>query len=399
MLPLNGVRILSVEQYGAGPIGTLYLASLGAEIIKIESPRAGGDVSRGVGPHFLQDIDQSAASLFFQGLNHNKKSLTLDLSQAQGRAVFHRLVTTADAVASNLRGDVPGKLGITYSQLAAYNPQVVCAHLTAYGREGARKDWPGYDFMMQAEGGYFAMTGEPDAPPTRCGLSIVDFMAGLAMAFGLVAALFDARRSGVGRDVDVSLFDVALFNLNYVATWYLNTGAEPRRAPRSAHLSLTPCQLYRTQDGFIYLMCNKEKFWRNLCIAVGKPEWQSDPRFIDYAARLEHRELLTRLLDDILSARTTHTWLELLRGRVPAAPVLDVPQALENPFVQDSDRIQRIQSDEHQPVKVLRSPIRCEEPPPTPTLAPRLGQDTDHILASVGYDPAAIARLRRNGTI
>src|SRR5690606_31613155 len=137
---------------------------------------------------------------------------------------------------------------------------------------GSRKAWPGYDFMMQAEAGYFAMTGEPDGPPTRCGLSIVDFMAGLAMAFGLTAALVDVGRSGRGRDVDVSLFDVALFNLNYVAAWYLNAGAVPRRAARSAHLSLTPCQLYRTRDGFIYIMCNKEKFWHQLCVGVGRPE-------------------------------------------------------------------------------------------------------------------------------
>lgn len=399
MLPLNGVRILSVEQYGAGPIGTLYLASLGAEIIKIESPRSGGDVSRGVGPHFLEGVEDSAASLFFQGFNHNKKSLTLDLSHAQGREVFHRLVATADAVASNLRGDVPGKLGLTYSQLAPHNRRLVCAHLTAYGREGSRQAWPGYDFMMQAETGYFAMTGEPDGPPTRCGLSIVDFMAGLAMACGLSAALLDVHRSGVGRDVDVSLFDVALFNLNYVATWYLNAGAKPQRAPRSAHLSLTPCQLYRTQDGFIYLMCNKEKFWQQLCIEVGKPQWQCDPRFASYAARLENRDLLTQLLDAILSGRKTRDWLERFQGKVPAAPVLDVPQALENPLLSEGDRIQLIQRNEHPPVKVLRSPIRCADPPPPPRLAPELGQDTDEILMAADYDQSAIEELRRSGTI
>lgn len=399
MLPLNGVRILSVEQYGAGPIGTLYLASLGAEIIKIESPQGGGDVSRSVGPHFMEGSDTSAASLFFQSLNHNKKSMTLDLSRAQGRAVFQRLVATADAVASNLRGDVPAKLGITYAQLAPYNPRVVCAHLTAYGREGPRKAWPGYDFMMQAEAGYFAMTGEPDGPPTRFGLSVVDFMAGLAMAFGLSAALVDVGRSGTGRDVDVSLFDVALFNLNYVAAWYLNAAAVPQRAPRSAHLSLTPCQLYRTRDGFIYIMCNKDKFWRQLCIEVGRPEWQVDPRFESYAARLENRDLLTQLLDGILTGRTTGDWLERLQGKVPAAPVFDVPQALENPFVRESDRVQLIPMHARPPLKVLRSPIRCDDPPPAPSLAPELGQDTDGILASVGYDQAAIAELRRSGTI
>jgi len=399
MLPLQNVRIVAVEQYGAGPIGTLYLASLGAEIIKIESPRDGGDVSRSVGPHFMEGVERSAASVFFQGLNHNKKSLSLDLSRAEGRSVLHRLVAGADALASNLRGDVPAKLGITYSQLAVHNPRLVCAHLTAYGRQGPRAAWPGYDYMMQAEAGYFAMTGEPEGPPTRFGLSIVDFMTGLAMAFGLTAALLDARRSGIGRDIDVSLFDVALFNLNYVATWFLNANAVPQRTPRSAHLSLTPCQLYRTLDGYIYLMCNKQKFWESLCDEIGHPEWKADPRFVSYAGRLDNRNQLTLLIDAALAGRATADWLAHFKGRVPAAPVLDVPQALENPFVVDSDRIQRIPLTGGSDLKVLRSPIRCEDPPPTPTAAPRFGEHTEDILQSLGYDSAAIAGFRRKGTI
>jgi crotonobetainyl-CoA:carnitine CoA-transferase CaiB-like acyl-CoA transferase len=399
MLPLQNVRIVAVEQYGAGPIGTLYLASLGAEIIKIENPRDGGDVSRTVGPHFVEGVERSAASLFFQGLNHNKKSLSLDLSREDGRSILHRLVADADALASNLRGDVPAKLGITYSQLAAHNPKLVCAHLTAYGRQGPRAAWPGYDFMMQAEAGYFAMTGEPDGPPTRFGLSIVDFMTGLAMAFGLTAALVDARQSGFGRDIDVSLFDVAIFNLNYVATWYLNANAVPQRAPRSAHLSLTPCQMYRTLDGYIYLMCNKEKFWGSLCDEIGYPQWKDDPRFASYAARLENREQLTLLMDAALARQTTTDWLTRFKGKVPAAPVLDVPKALENPFVADSDRIQRVPLAGGSDIRVLRSPIRCEDPSPMPTAAPRLGEHTDDILQSLGYDSAAIAEFRRRGTI
>lgn len=399
MLPLQGVRVVAVEQYGAGPIGTLYLASLGAEIIKVESPRDGGDVSRSVGPYFAEGIDRSASSLFFQGLNHNKKSMTLDLSHADGRSVLHRLVSSADALASNLRGDVPAKLGITYPQLAASNPRLVCAHLTAYGRQGARAAWPGYDYMMQAEAGYFALTGEPDGPPTRFGLSIVDFMTGLAMAFGLTAALLEARQTGIGRDVDVSLFDVALFNLNYVATWFLNTNAAPRRAPRSAHLSLTPCQLYRTRDGYIYLMCNKEKFWESLCDEVGHPEWKADPRFANYAARLTNRDVLTVLVDAALSGQDTVDWLARFTGKVPAAPILDVPEALDSTFVAESDRIQHIPTAAGVDIKVLRSPIRCNEPPPAPSAAPRLGEHTDDILASLGYDSSAIADFRRRKVI
>src|SRR3990170_2441546 len=253
MLPLNGVRVLTVEQYGAGPFGTMFLADQGAEVIKIENPLDGGDMSRAVGPHFFAPGD----SEFFQSFNRNKKSLTLDLQRPEGQAVLHDLVRTADALASNLRGDVPAKLGLVYDRLKVANPKIVCAHLSAYGRAGPRADWPGFDYLMQAEAGYFSLTGEPGAPPARFGLSIVDLMSGLGLAYALLAALTSARATGTGRDIDVSLFDIALFNTSYVATWYLNEGVVTRRLPRSAHPALTPCQLYRTRDGWIYLMCNK----------------------------------------------------------------------------------------------------------------------------------------------
>jgi crotonobetainyl-CoA:carnitine CoA-transferase CaiB-like acyl-CoA transferase len=170
VLPLNGVRVLAVEQYGAGPFGTMFLADQGAEVIKIENPNDGGDMSRAVGPHFFAPGD----SEFFHSFNRNKKSLTLDLSRPQGQAVLHDFVRSADALASNLRGDVPVKLGLVYDRLKVHNPKIVCAHLSAYGRGGPRADWPGFDYLMQAEAGYFSLTGEPGAPPARFGLSIVD---------------------------------------------------------------------------------------------------------------------------------------------------------------------------------------------------------------------------------
>ena len=174
MLPLAGVRILAVEVYGAGPFGSAHLADLGAEVIKIEQREGGGDVSRAVGPYFLGEHD----SHFFQSLNRNKKSLTLDLKHPRGREVLLKLVASADGLMGNLRGDQPEKLGITYKDLAGANPQIVCAHLSAFGRDGSRKAWPGYDYLMQGEAGYLSLTGEPDGPPARMGLSIVDYSTG-----------------------------------------------------------------------------------------------------------------------------------------------------------------------------------------------------------------------------
>ncbi len=171
MRPLEGVRVLAVEHYGAGPFGSMHLADMGADVIKIENPAAGGDTARIVGPHLLGDGD----SEFFQTLNRNKRSLGLNLKAPEGREVFEKLVATADGVTNNLRGDQPGKLRLTYDDLKKVNPRIVCAHLSAYGRDGPRVTWPGYDYLMQGEVGFMALTGEPDGPPTRMGLSIVDF--------------------------------------------------------------------------------------------------------------------------------------------------------------------------------------------------------------------------------
>jgi crotonobetainyl-CoA:carnitine CoA-transferase CaiB-like acyl-CoA transferase len=198
-LPLAGIRIVAVEQYGAGPYGSMYLADLGAEVIKIENPTTGGDVSRANGPFFLGEGD----SEFFQTFNANKKSLALDLKAPGGRAVFEKLVANSDAVLNNLRGDQPKKLGLDYLTLSKVKPSIVCAHLSAYGRDNDRTDWPGYDYLMQAEAGFCMLTGEPDGLPARFGLSVVDFMTGMTMSIALLAGVVGALKSGNGRDVDV----------------------------------------------------------------------------------------------------------------------------------------------------------------------------------------------------
>jgi len=261
-LPLDGVTILAVEQYGAGPFGSMLLADMGAEVIKIENPAEGGDVGRSVGPYYFGPGD----SHFHHAFNRNKRSLALNLKHPEGMAILRQLVGHADAVLDNLRGDQPDKLGLTYEALKDINPRIVCAHLSAYGRQGSRKSWPGYDYLMQAEAGYLSLTGEPDGPPARFGLSVVDMMTGLMTAFALVSGVVGARATGRGMDVDVSLFDTALHNLSYLATWYLNGGHVQGREPRGSHPSLTPSQLYRTQDGWIFLMCNwSHKSWMRRC--------------------------------------------------------------------------------------------------------------------------------------
>ena len=187
--------------------------------------------------------------------------------------MLERLAAGADGLINNLRGDLPAKLGLDYAALGPVKADIVCVHLSAYGRDNERAAWPGLDYVMQAEAGYLSMTGEPDSPPTRMGLSIVDFMAGLTAALALLAGIMGARSSGRGQDYDASLFDVAMGNLSYPATWHLNEGFEPVRMPRSGHPSLVPSEMYQTADGYIFIMTNKANFWPRLCEALEKPEW------------------------------------------------------------------------------------------------------------------------------
>ena len=389
-LPLAGIRVLAVEQYGAGPAGTIYLADLGAEVIKIENLREGGDVGRRVGPHFFGPED----SQFYQTFNRNKRSVALDLQSPDGKAVFLDLVRTADGVIDNLRGDLPDKLGLTYAALCEINPRIVCSHLSAYGRTGSRAAWPGYDYLMQAEAGHMSLTGEPDGPPERYGLSVVDLMTGLTAAFALLAGITSARATGRGRDLDTSLFDLALFNLNYPGSWYLNAGTVQGREKRSAHPSLVPSQLYRTKDGWIFVMCNKEKFWGVLAEALGRPEWAADPRYATFAARLERRDEITVMLDEAFSRDVTGAWLEKLTGKVPVAPVNDIAQALDSPFVAERGSIADYLYPDGRAARLIANPIRVSDADLPRRAAPALGEDTDALLGELGYSAERIAALR-----
>ena len=395
MLPLENVRVLAVEQYGAGPFGTMFLADQGAEVIKIENPRDGGDMARDVGPYFVGDRD----SLFFHAFNRNKKSLTLDLVVPdRARRCFIAWWRVRTRWHRTCAATCRTKLGLTYDALAVHNPRIVCAHLSAYGRTGPRATWPGYDYLMQAEAGYFSLTGEPGGPPARFGLSIVDLMTGLALAYALLAGLTQARATGQGRDMDVSLFDVALNNTNYLASWYLNAGHVQGREPRSAHPSLVPCQLYTTRDGWIFIMCNKEKFWPALCNAIGRPEWGEDARFARFEDRLAHREQLTTMLDEVLAQRTTAEWMAVFAGTVPASPINDIQCALDNPFVTEEGRIQDIPRRDGSSLRLLSPPVTCSDSPPARP-GPDLGEHTHGLLRGAGFSDAEIQALRRDGVV
>lgn len=392
--PLSGVRVIALEQYGAGPFATLYLADMGAEVIKIEAPD-GGDSARQAGPYFLDEHE----SHFFQTFNLGKKSLKLDMKSEEGQEIFRRLVATADVVVNNLRGDQPARLGLTYAALKDVKPSIVCAHLSGYGREGERATWPAYDYLLQAEAGFMALTGDPEGSPTRMGLSVVDYLTGLTTAFALTSALFGAARTGRGRDVDVTLYDVAMHQLTYPATWYLNEGVVTERRPRSGHPSAVPCELFPTRDGNIFIMCILPKFWERLCAIIERPDLPADPRFATPADRRANREALVAELDAMLATRTTAQWMDRMKGRLPAAPVLNLPDALDNPYFLQTGGIQTVDHPLKAGFRVVSNPIRLDGSRPVARHAPLLGADTVPLLSELGYSPEAMEGLRARKVI
>jgi crotonobetainyl-CoA:carnitine CoA-transferase CaiB-like acyl-CoA transferase len=393
--PLDGLRILAVSQFGAGPFGTQMLADLGADIIKIEDPGVGGDSARYV-PPFQGEAD----SPYFQSFNRGKRSVSLNLRHPDGQAVFHDLVRVSDAVFNNARGDLPDKLGLTYDLLKEINPRVVCCSLTGYGRTGPRAAEPAFDYLVQGYAGYMAVTGEPDGPPGKCGVSVIDFAGGYAAMVGLMVGLFDAQRTGVGRDVDISLLDTAVSMLSYFAVWTLNHDWIAERTRSSAHQTIVPAQNFATRDGWIVIFCNKDKFWRDLVEALGAPELAEDARFRTFGDRFAHKDALLPLLQARFATRTTEDWLDRLRGRVPCAPVNDVRQALADPQVLARDMIVEVEHPDFGALKEVRSPVRTEGEIRHPARAPRLGEHTDQILREIlSYGDSTIARLRHAGVI
>jgi len=386
MKPLSGVRIVSIEQFGAAPYGSMFLAELGAEVIKVENAAIGGDPARKTGPYFLGEAD----SEYFQTWNMNKKSVALDLKTDAGRAALEGLIAQSEVVLNNLRGDLSAKMGLDYPALSRINPAIVCVHVSAYGRDNERASWPGYDYLMQAESGIMALTGEPDGPPSRIGApSMIDHSTGLTAMVGLLSALIQARATGKGCDVDTCLFDVALHQLGYAAIWYLNEGYVPGRQQRSAHFSLAPVQTFPTADGWIFVMCLTAKFWTALLGVMQRMDLDADPRFATPAARQEHREALGAALDVEFRRHPTRYWMGALAGLLPVAPVLTLGQALDSPFPHATGMIRATPHPARKDMRALANPIKIDGQRLDQRVCSAMGADTDAVLA--GLRPPAVA--------
>jgi CoA:oxalate CoA-transferase len=367
--PLAGIRVLEVGHILAGPFGGMLLADLGADVIKIEP--VGGDLSRQVGSESVGEH-----GVYFASLNRNKSSVHIDLTTTDGRAELGELATMAHALLVNMRPSTIRTLGLDYESLRRFNPKIVCVALTGYGLDGPAAEWPAFDYVIQAETGVAAMAGEPDGPPELAGYSAVDNSSGIMAALGLVAKVLEGR----GGQVDISLFDVMLSQLNYKAAAYLNDGVEPTRRKLGAHTFYVPAQLFETAAGYIALFVTYDGAWRRLCAEIGRPEWADDPRFASMQARFDHRDELLADLGTVLREAPATEWVRRLRPLgIAVGEVVGLADALDGDLVRSRGMVVSVDTPDG-PLRMVGNPIRCSDSGQEHRPPPRLHEHTGELL-------------------
>jgi len=392
--PLQGVRILELGQIIAGTYGCQVLSDMGAEVIKIEAPE--GDLGRNpsVAPY-------RGASGLFLTFNRNKKSVVINLKSDAGREIFYGLVKVSDVVVDNFRSGVLERLKADYTTLSRVNPRIIQCSVTGFGAEGAYKDYPALDIIIQAISGHMAITGEPGRPPARVGVPLADLSGGIFSCKGILAALFARERTGRGARVEISMFDAMLNLLSYMGTMWLTNGELPQ-PPGSGHDYTVPWQAFSAKDGYVVVATREESFWQRLCTLLEEPGLASDPRFNTNANRVKHKDVLVPHLEGVFRRRTVADWLERLRAAgVPAAPVNHFDHAFAEPPVAEREMIVEYEHPDVGKVRLPGNPIKFSGMGRTiSNPAPRLGEHTEAILHELlSLSPERIAELRQQGAV
>lgn len=393
---LDDLLVLDLSRVLAGPYATQLLGDLGARIVKVEQPGR-GDETREWGPPFAP----GGQSAYFLCANRNKESLTLDLKSAAGRAVLRDLARRADVLVENFKVGALEAMGLGYASLRAENPALIYCAITGYGQDGPYADRPGYDTVIQAQGGLMSVTGPADGEPYKVGVAVVDLAAGLYAATSILAALHHRGRSGEGQYIDIALLDVQLSCLANVGSAHLVSGRAPRRYG-NAHATIVPYQPFAAADGSLMLAVGNDGQFARLCAALGRPEWAVDPRFAANPARVAHRDELVALLAGIIATRPVAAWVELLLAAgVPCGPVNDVPAALADPQAAARGMVREVTDGAGDRLRLVGPAPKLSATPATVRSAPPyLGEHSAALLAELlGYDEAQIAELRGAGVI
>lgn len=393
--PLEGVRVLDLTRVLAGPIATMLLGDLGADVVKIERPGKGDD-TRGWGPPFLD-----GESAYFLGINRNKRSVTLDTGSDEGRRILGRLLATADLVIDNFKLGTLARWGFDDVWFEANAPQAVRCSITGYGSTGPKGAEPGYDFILQAESGLMSITGTEDGEPMKIGVALVDITTGLMAAISLLSGLEDRRRTGHGRRFEVSLHDTSLTMLANVAANFLISGEDPARYG-NGHPNIVPYRTFRAEDGEVAVAVGNDGQFRKLAEVVGHPEWAEDERFATNAGRVRNRREIDGLVAEAIGRQPRSHWVTALKAAgIPVGPINSVGEALNS----EQSIARRLVSEVTHPVTgtfpVVTSPLRWgTEPAPIRHAPPRLGEHTDDILVGeLGLAAEDVDRLRSEGVL
>jgi formyl-CoA transferase/CoA:oxalate CoA-transferase len=392
--PLTGVTVIDFTRVLSGPYCTMVLSDLGARVIKIEHPVRGDD-TRHWGPPFV-----GAESAYFLSINRNKESLTLDFKQPAGREILDRLLPTADVVVENFRPGTLDSVGLDGDALTRRFPRLICCSISGYGQTGPRRDEPGYDAVMQAEGGLMSITGDAGGPAYRLGVAITDIVSGLFAAQGVLAALYSRERTGRGQRVDIGMLDATAALLTYQAGTYFTTGEAPARVG-NRHPTIAPYESFATSDGELVVAVGNDDIWRRFCTTIGRSDLVDDPRFRTNKERIANYAELRRLLECEMAKRTRGEWVaRFTEIGVPCGSVREISEVLADPQLAAREMIATVDHPTIGAARVIGSPLKLSGTPASiRTAPPVLGQHTSRILGELGYDTTAIERLKADRVI
>jgi formyl-CoA transferase len=393
---LEGIRVIDLTRVLAGPFCTMLLGDLGADVIKVEVPGRGDD-TRQWGPPFTPQGE----SAYFLSANRNKRSLTLNLKSEQGLKILRELIASGDVLIENFRAGTLEGWGLDYDALQQLRPGLIYCTITGYGYTGPYRQRPGYDFIVQAMSGFMSVTGPAEGEPFRAGVAIADLASGIFACNAVLASLFARERSGHGQRIDISLLDCQLALMSYVASNYLVSGEPPKRYG-NAHPNIVPYEVFRGSDDYFAFAAGNDAQWGKFCRQVDHADWAADPRFATNPTRLENRDVLVGLLNELFAGRPVAEWLALCEQiGLPAGPINSIDRVLADPQILARGMRLEVAHATEGNLPILGSPLAIPTAPAEVRLAPpTLGQHTENILSELlGYDRAAIAALRKSGVV
>jgi CoA:oxalate CoA-transferase len=393
--PLDGLKVLDLSRVLAGPYCTMLLGDMGADVVKVEQPGKGDD-TRSYGPPFV-----NGESVYFMSVNRNKRSMTLDLKHEKGKEILHKTILAADVLVENFRPGTLGKLGFDYQAAIQINPRLVYCSISGYGHTGPLAHLPGYDLIVQGEGGITSLTGDSDGPPYKVGTSQADIIAGMNAFQGILLALFARQQTGRGQKVDIALLDSQVALLTYQAGIYFATGVSPTRMGNQ-HPSIVPYETYPCKNGYINLGCGNDRSWKVFCRTAGLESLLEDEQFRTNADRVKNRHRLSAILEPLMMTQTPEEWIDLLRPQgIPCGPIQSVEEVCEHPQTKSREMVVELDHPKAGAIRVTGIPIKLSETPgAVVTPPPGLGEHTEKILEEwLGLEPAQIESLRQAGVL